>query len=203
LEKGLLMRNRLFVLGVVVALAVGLGIPAAARAATETAPVLTDQGCGSLWNPGSSPDGEHTGRYAVVNHSGSYQLTFASQATLDGNPGYVPNFCDLSISNKSGEFEIADPNDANSDGDACLAVDSSGVYVVDDTPAACNTQEYSWDEWQAVSDGTYHSNTEWQFINEWDGGIYCLTDEGDIAYWAACNTGPAYEQQFVWSNSGL
>ena len=195
------MRSRLFVVGVAAILA-ALIVPATARAAAETAPVLANQGCGALWNPGSDPDGSPTtGTSGVVNHSGSYKLSFEGKAALEANPGYVPNFCDLSIFGKSGQFEIADPNDANSYGDACLAVNTSTGFIVDDTPSACNTQEYLWDEWHAVKDGTYHSNTEWELINDWDGSAYSLTDVGGVTYWEYPDG--TYEQQFVWSNSGL
>jgi hypothetical protein len=198
------MRSRFLVLGVVATLAAAMGIPAAAQAAPETAPVLTNHGCGSLWNPGSNPDGTPTtGTYGVVTHSGSYDLTFASKSSLESHPGYVPNFCNLSISNLPGHFEIADPNDPGSDGDGCLAVDTATDFIVDDTPSACNTQEYAWDEWHAEAVGTYHGNTEWEFISDESSSSGCLTDVAGLAYWSSCYTGSQYQLEFVWSNSGL
>ena len=198
------MRSRIFVLGVVAALAAALGISTAAQAATETAPVLANHGCGSLWNPGASPDGAPTtGTYAVVSHSGSYNLTFASKSSLESNPGYVPNFCNLSISNLNGQFEISDPNDAGADGDGCLAVNTATDFIQDDTPSACNTQEYAWDEWHAEAVATYHANTLWELINDDSSSSGCLTDVAGRAYWAACNTGSPYQQEFLWSNSNL
>jgi hypothetical protein len=210
------MRSRLFVVGAGVTFALALGASTAAQAAVtsigsvhvnatpETGAGLTDRGCGNLFNPGPAPDGDPpTGTYGWVDYPDGYNMFFEYASTLASDPGYLPNFCNLSISNLNGVFEIGDPNDPGADGDGCLAIDTATGFIHDDTSSACNTQEYPWDEWNAQAVGTWHSDTLYEFVNDDVPGA-CLTAlGGGQAFYLACGSAASYEQEFAWPDSGI
>jgi hypothetical protein len=183
-------------------LAVALAIPAGAqvsvshsgsayvKATPATVPVLKRQGCGSMWNEGYE-------QYATVEYEiAPYQLNFVPLSYF-GISG-APYFCNLSVTNVSGVFEIEDPNNPG----ACLAVNTAVYLVTDDTPSACTEQNYAWDQWNGINTHTtYHSQTVWEFKNRYNGE--CLANDGGYdGLYAACR-GSDSAEYFVWTGSNL
>ena len=201
------MRSKLAVAAGGLVLAVALGVPVGAQAAvtpsgsahTKAIPAtsagLSLQGCGEIWN-------YEYQEYAYVDYAGDNPLMFKTYA----GAGYSPYFCNISVTNVNGAFEIGDATKENfASGEMpCLAVDTNGT-VHDDTISACNEQDYSWDQWDAINTGhTYHSNTLWEFESK-DYNGECLTDlygAGYPAVWATCGYDPGY-QWFAWPGSNL
>jgi hypothetical protein len=160
-----------------------------------TAEGLSLQSCGEIWNEG------HGGEYGYVDYAGDNPLTFGPYA----GAGDSPYFCNISVTNVSGAFEIGDLSKENSSGEMpCLAVDTANGEVVDDSVSACNQHDYEWDQWYAINTGkTYHSNTLWEFENAENGD--CLTNysgDGAAAVFVTCDTYPSY-QYFAWPDSDL
>jgi hypothetical protein len=197
------LRSKLAVAAGGLVLAVALGVPVGVQAAVTpsgsahtkptavTPAVLSLKGCGEIWNEGY-------GMYAYVDYAGDNPLFFQTYESGDS-----PSFCNISVTNVSGAFEIGDLSKENSNGEMpCLAVDTTNSMVVDDTVSACNQQDYSWDQWSAINTGkTYHSNTLWEFKNKKNN--VCLMGGYDYgATYAPCGEYPGY-QYFVWPDSGL
>jgi hypothetical protein len=87
------------------------------------------------------------------------------------------SYCNVSVPEYNGNFEIWDPTTGG-----CLATESDvpDSAVHEDTAAACTgnsdgKDNYAWDDWFALSEGTYHSQTVWAVFNEYNGG--CLYDD--------------------------
>jgi hypothetical protein len=204
------MRSKLLVATAGLILAAALGVPAGAQASASvsrsahatatpaTTAGLVNRGCGFIWDPGSDPDGSPTtGEYALVSGNAlDYALIF--QPLSDAYPG---TFCNVSVTNVNGAFEISDESNCNSAGEcACLAVNTSVGAVVDDTISACNNQDYKWDQWYAVNSGqTYHGQTLWEFKNRYDNEY--LTNDGGYAIYAGLDFG--VYQEFSWNGSNL
>lgn len=200
----------------IIALIAALAVPGSALAAARPSNVtagytsiktniarpagLIEHGCDPIWNL-------YFGQYAKIAYTGEYPLTFEPAADLS----YLPNFCNLQVTNVNGAFEIMDPNDPNNASDptewGCLSVDASNGTVRDDTPSACWAQNYSWDQWYAINTGnTYHSGTLWEFENRYNDECLAASGSGATSVYSDCNgdEGDNVDTMwFIWNGSGL
>jgi hypothetical protein len=197
------MRSKLIGAVAGLILAVALGVPAGAQAAATTsgsaqarlaaaAPAaLSLQGCDELWNYGY-------GEYGYVSYAGNNPLRFKAYS----GAGQSPYFCNISVTNVNGAFEIGDEAKFNNGEMPCLAVNTATQTVDDDSVAACNQHNYAWDQWYAINTGsTYHGNILWQFENRWNGECL-LDDEGFPAGFGTCGA-EFLQDDFGWPHSGL
>jgi hypothetical protein len=180
------MRSNLAVVAGGLILAAAFGMPAGAQAsvsssavaharATAATPALPSRGCGEIWDDG-------IGKYATT--IGTY-VEFKPLSYFTNAGTLPPNYCNLTVDNEAGTFEIYDPNTGG-----CLAEDSANGDVKEDSSTACADEDY-WDLWQAKAVGSYHGNTLWQFFNVYE--FDCMYDDLQtpatfgFAYYSGCS----------------